>query len=61
METFVILYFHVWVLVKYSFQGEKALATRPPEEQPGELSTFCKLQELYYYVQLKMWAADYAL
>lgn len=42
METFVILYFHVWVLVKYSFQGEKALATHPPEEQPGELSTFCK-------------------
>lgn len=42
METFAILYFHVWVLVKYSFQGKKALATPPPEEQPGELSTACK-------------------
>lgn len=42
METSVFLYFYVWVLGKYSFQEEKALATWPLAEQPGELSAFCK-------------------
>jgi len=66
METFVNLYFPVWVLVKYRFWGKRLwpldllknsqvncllFASRP----------FLVLSELYGYVQLQMWAADYGL